>query len=163
MVSFPTARACHVPFYLLQRVLAAASPLRAISRQCQAAHLYCWLLPKSTVDDMCAAPQPWSPARPISRVLWWPAGRDLHRMQAFKRGRGMLPQALLTAWQKMTAAPHLLPRCHPRPLGPMPSRVCPAALCDCPLLAIFYAPAKIRFLLYLRTALSELALKHVSS
>jgi hypothetical protein len=46
----------------------------------------CWLLPKSIVGEMCAAPPPWPPARPTLRVLWWPAGGDLQRMQALKRG-----------------------------------------------------------------------------
>ena len=95
---FPSACACHVPFYYLHRVLAAASPLRAapfpanacVSFPPQTARFSahrCWLLPKSTVGEMCLAPPPWSPARPTSRVLWWPAGGNLQRMQARKRYR----------------------------------------------------------------------------
>ena len=54
----------------------------------------CWLLPKSTVGEMCLAPPPWSPARPTSRVLWWPAGGNLQRMQARKRYRMICAQRL---------------------------------------------------------------------
>ncbi len=157
---FPTACACHAPFYNLYRMLAAVAQLRALPRNAWL-RTDCWLLPKYIVGEMCAAPPPWSPARPTLRVLWWPAGGDQHRMQAFKRGRAMLPQTLLTAWQKLTAAPHLLPRRHPRPLCSMSSRVCPAALRDCPLLAIFYSPTNTFSPVPAHRPM--LALKHVSS
>jgi len=113
------------PATSLSIILIACSPLlpplRALPRQCLAAHRLL-AAPETIVGEMCAAPPPWPPARPTLRVLWWPAGGDLQRMQALKRGpRHVVANiAFRVAQDDSHSAPALSP-------PPTPCAVCPVA------------------------------------